>query len=74
MKTLARAFIDCCRHGWRALRALTGDDAYERYLAHARRHHPSHTPMSPSHTPMSAAVFYRSEQERRWSSGPNRCC
>jgi uncharacterized short protein YbdD (DUF466 family) len=67
MKRLARALIDGFRHGWRAIRALSGDDAYERYLEHARRHHPSHTPMS-------AATFYLSEQERRWSSGPNRCC
>jgi uncharacterized short protein YbdD (DUF466 family) len=52
---------------WRALRALTGDDAYERYLAHLSRRHPGQTPLS-------AATFYLREQERRWNNGPNRCC
>jgi uncharacterized short protein YbdD (DUF466 family) len=52
---------------WRAMRALSGDDAYERYVAHLRSHHPDEAPPS-------AADFYVLEQERRWNSGPGRCC
>lgn len=55
------------RHVWRALRTLTGDDAYERYLAHHLARH-GDTP------PLGRAEFFRLEQERRWSGGPNRCC
>lgn len=55
------------RRCWRALRALTGDDAYERYLTHQRRAHPRDAPLA-------RASFYRLEQERRWGGGANRCC
>jgi uncharacterized short protein YbdD (DUF466 family) len=52
---------------WRALRTLTGDDAYQRYLEHVRRAHSDTAPLD-------AATFYREEAERRFSGGPNRCC
>ncbi len=52
---------------WRALRQLSGDDAYERYLAHQREAHP-HEPQ------LDRRAFYEREQERRFSSGPTRCC
>jgi len=55
------------RHAWAALRNLSGDDAYERYLAHLKRHHPEAKPLSRRN-------FYLSEQQRRWNGGPNRCC
>jgi uncharacterized short protein YbdD (DUF466 family) len=55
------------RRLWRALRTLCGDDAYERYVAHLRKHHPDLPPPS-------AADFYVLEQERRWNGGPDRCC
>ncbi|HKZ74734.1 MAG TPA: YbdD/YjiX family protein [Steroidobacteraceae bacterium] len=55
------------RQLWQALRALTGDDAYERYLEHWRRAHAGERPLD-------AAQFHRQEEERRWSGGPNRCC
>ena len=32
--------------GWRFLRQVSGDDAYERYLQHVARFHPEQTPMS----------------------------
>jgi len=48
------------------LRALTGDDAYERYLV---RHHALH----PDQPALSPADFYASEIERRYS-GVARCC
>jgi len=54
-----RAFV-------RLLRALSRDDAYERYLQHARTVHTGQVPMS-------RREFYLSEQERKWS-GISRCC
>jgi uncharacterized short protein YbdD (DUF466 family) len=52
---------------WRALRTLTGDDAYQRYVEHVRRAHSDVAPLD-------AATFYREQTERRFSGGPSRCC
>jgi uncharacterized short protein YbdD (DUF466 family) len=54
------------RGAWQILRALAGEDAYERYLAHQRHRHPGAVPMGRDE-------FYRSELDRRWSQ-VNRCC
>ncbi len=51
---------------WVTLRNLTGDDAYERYCAHAMRRHPGLTPLT-------RREFYDQELRRKWS-GVNRCC
>jgi uncharacterized short protein YbdD (DUF466 family) len=51
---------------WAALRRASGDDAYERYLAHRRRQHPGSAPLS-------ARDFYAQAQQRKWS-GVSRCC
>jgi uncharacterized short protein YbdD (DUF466 family) len=51
---------------WHALRTLTGDDAYERYLRHAGAHHPGE-PL------MTAREFWRDAERRKWS-GVSRCC
>lgn len=48
------------------LRQLSGDDAYERYLAHHRLHHAAHAPLD-------RRSFYIVEQERKWN-GVKRCC
>ncbi len=53
---------------WRFLRAISGDDAYERYLAHWREHHARE-----GNGPMSRKAFFRAELERKWS-GVKRCC
>ena len=51
---------------WAWLRALSGDDAYERYLVrHARLH--------PDVRALTRCEFYLDEQHRKWS-GVNRCC
>jgi uncharacterized short protein YbdD (DUF466 family) len=52
---------------WCALRALSGDDAYERYLAHWSTQH------SDEGTPLDRKAFFRAEQERKWN-GIKRCC
>ena len=58
---------DLIRRCWRTLRAISGDDAYERYLAHHRAQH------APETLPLNRAEFFRSEQQRKWS-GIKRCC
>jgi len=52
---------------WRALRALSGDDAYERYLAHWHAHH------ADEGEPLDRQAFHQAEIERKWS-GVKRCC
>jgi uncharacterized short protein YbdD (DUF466 family) len=54
------------RRFWTGLRAVTGDDAYERYLAH---HHLRH----PESVPLDRGAFYASELDRRWKQ-VSRCC
>jgi len=51
---------------WAWLRALLGDDAYERYLRHCRARHPDAKPLD-------RRAFYASELDRRWKQ-VNRCC
>lgn len=49
--------------GW--LRAVSGDDAYERYLTHHAREHAG--------PPLSRKAFYAEREQRKWS-GVSRCC
>jgi uncharacterized short protein YbdD (DUF466 family) len=51
---------------WKFLRALTRDDAYERYCEH---HHSYHE----GGVLLDRKSFYLAEQERKWS-GVKRCC
>ena len=53
---------------WAAIRELTGDDAYERYLAHWRTRHALE-----GAAPLDRAAFCRDEQRRKWE-GVRRCC
>ena len=57
---------DLWRRCWRALRRLSGDDAYERYVAHRRAAHAADRPLS-------RAEFYHAEIARKWD-GVRRCC
>jgi uncharacterized short protein YbdD (DUF466 family) len=56
------------RKAWSLLRELTGDDAYERYVAHWRAHH-----ATDGGHPLDRAAFCREEQRRKWD-GVRRCC
>jgi uncharacterized short protein YbdD (DUF466 family) len=51
---------------WRGIRTLSGDDAYERYLAHTREKHADAEPMS-------RREFYDRQQRDKWQ-GVSRCC
>lgn len=52
--------------GLSLLRGVTGDDAYEKYVAHMAR-------TAPDETPLSAQAFYRAQMEQKWSC-INGCC
>ena len=54
------------RRGWRFVRRLSGDDAYERYLAH---HAACHAEMPP----LSRKEYFQRQQQQKWN-GIRRCC
>ena len=56
------------RRGWRWLREVSGDDAYERYLAHWHALH-----RADAAEPLDRAAFFKMEQRRKWE-GVRRCC
>ena len=51
---------------WRAIRELSGDDGYERYLAHRASAHPD----APA---LSRRAWFALRQQQKWS-GIKRCC
>ena len=54
------------RHAWASLRAIAGDDAYDRYLAHRCVKHPGEAALD-------RRAFYLAELDRRWAQ-ISRCC
>jgi uncharacterized short protein YbdD (DUF466 family) len=52
--------------GLSLLRGVTGDDAYEKYLAHMRSNEPAGTPMTEKE-------FFKAQMEQKWSC-INGCC
>ena len=63
---MSRALAHRAAVAWRWLRALTGDDAYERYQCHHAARHPGE-PL------LSRRAYYAQTQQRKWS-GVTRCC
>ncbi len=61
-----QAMQACARAAWEFARRLSGDDAYERYLAHSRRIHPRDVPLS-------RQAFERDRLQRKWDR-ISRCC
>ncbi len=55
---------------WQRIRQLSGDDAYERYLAHYAAQHAG---QPEAHPPLSQAEFFRQWQDQQWQ-GVKRCC
>lgn len=51
---------------WRFLREVTGDDAYERYLAHHCLRHPGREVLT-------RQEYFKLRQEQKWSK-VSRCC
>lgn len=62
------ATLGALHAAWQCLRTLSGDDAYERYLAHRRNHPADH-----ADAPLDRRDFFRREQTRKWN-GVRRCC
>jgi uncharacterized short protein YbdD (DUF466 family) len=54
------------RRLWSAIRRLSGDDAYERYLAQHQQFHPEVEPLS-------REAFFKEWQDGKWK-GVKRCC
>jgi uncharacterized short protein YbdD (DUF466 family) len=54
------------RKVWNAIRRISGDDAYERYLIQHAEHHPGQPVLS-------REEFFRQWQDGRWK-GVKRCC
>jgi uncharacterized short protein YbdD (DUF466 family) len=50
-----------------AVRRISGDDAYERYLHHWQAHHAGEG------EPPDRKTFFKAEQDRKWN-GIRRCC
>ena len=51
---------------WSYIRTVSGDDAYERYLAH-------HAAAHPGQPVMTRKAFFIERQRQKWS-GVTRCC
>ena len=58
-----KVLLQCC---WKLVRQLSGDDAYERYLAH-------HTACHPDAAPLSRSEYFRHCERQKWE-GVRRCC
>jgi len=54
------------RNFWIYLRQVSGDDAYERYLAHQQLAHAGETPLT-------RQQFFKKHQEEKWGK-VSRCC
>ncbi|WP_272227456.1 MULTISPECIES: YbdD/YjiX family protein [Methylophilus] len=54
---------------WQRVRQLSGDDAYERYLAHYNEHHAQPGEAAP----LTRADFFKQWQDQKWT-GIKRCC
>ena len=58
--------MNALRTLWAWLREVSGDDAYERYLAHQASAHPGQAPLD-------RREFFRRWQTNAWT-GVRRCC
>lgn len=63
-----RHVLDLLRRLWGGLRSASGDDAYERYLAHWRAEHAWE-----GGTPLCRKDFFKMQQEHKWEK-LQRCC
>ena len=54
------------RHLWEYLKEISGENAYDRYLA-------VHTASHPQKSPMQRGEFYRSRQDEKYADLGSRC-
>jgi uncharacterized short protein YbdD (DUF466 family) len=65
-KLLFQLLLSKLQQGWKLLRELSGDDAYERYLQHQAMNHPDEQPLC-------RHAFFKQAQQQKWH-GVKRCC
>lgn len=58
---------------WKAIRRLSGDDAYEQYLLHYAQHQAEHGAEHAEAAPLSREAFFKEWQDKKWK-GVKRCC
>ena len=63
MRTDVKQFLSA---GLSLLRGVTGDDAYDKYLAHHERTHPDVKPLT-------AAEFFQAQLDQKWNCVSG-CC
>ena len=61
-ETIARPL----RYAWGYLKEISGENAYDRYLAAHERTHPGRTPMD-------RGEFYRARQDEKYNNPGSRC-
>ena len=61
-----RQAIATAKTVWECVRTASGDNAYERYLAH-------HAQVHRGTVPLTRREFYAQQTEQKWS-GVSRCC
>ena len=66
MSAVATAVVRWLTAAWRYLREVSGDDAYERYLAH-------HAAAHAGEVPMTRKEHFAERQRQKWT-GVTRCC
>ena len=54
------------KRAWGYLRQVTGDDAYERYVAH-------HAQVHADQPPLTREQFFRQRQDEKWSKVSRSC-
>jgi uncharacterized short protein YbdD (DUF466 family) len=59
--------IEFLHNLWSMLRTMSGDDSYERYVAHWRACHGG------KGAPLDRRAFFIEQQRRKWD-GVSRCC
>jgi uncharacterized short protein YbdD (DUF466 family) len=60
------------KHFWRNIRQLSGEDAYELYLARFAEHQKLHAHKI-EQLPLSRKDFFKQTQDSKWT-GIKRCC
>ncbi|MBI5626828.1 MAG: YbdD/YjiX family protein [Nitrosomonadales bacterium] len=63
---MAKRLNNVLRALWRVIRELSGDDGYERYLAH-------HAAAHPGTRPLEREAWFARQQQQKWA-GVKRCC
>lgn len=65
------------KKAWQNIRQLSGDDAYERYLAHFSEHQQllavDNNGLESIEPPLSREAFFKEWQDGKWK-GIKRCC